>query len=542
MVGYNRGMDPEAMRAGVRAGTIENVMFPKDPLKNLPKIIETLESYYPFSKDQFIFGPFCQITWCVPTLIKLNIGLLIELPDPVRIAIIGTLHAKLPKEDAAIISLNAAFLGLIDFNAKMLSFDASIYDSYLGYGKLKFSIEGDIIFRLSWGKRKAFVYSMGGFHPAYKVPTDLAIPSKIKRMTITIWKDNPKLVLTHYFAITSNTVQFGGALDFLYKKWGFSVEGGLWLDTLFQFSPFMFIVDIGAKLAVKRGSTNICSVGLGMTLSGPNPWHAKGYAKFSIWIVSFKVTFDKTFGDKHEIPLEESTVLPQFFDALEDRANWKGTSLEKSTGGILISIYSSDAEIPVVDSCGYVEVNQEVIPLDYDINRFGTTIPRDVQKVRVTDVWIGKTVASPTLVSESFDDSMTYVMTDFAKSQFTAMAEDEKLTAPSYEPFKSGVKIRDNDQRDEYRGVETSYTLNYEQIICDDPDVSGTAEGRGLRQFSQNLSKLTAAGSVSRSSASLKRKKLRTTKATSRSSMLPGTEKRVSWEKNMMEAVARGVK
>jgi hypothetical protein len=41
----------------------------------------------------------------------------------------------------------------------MLSFDASIYDSYLGYEDFKLSLEGDIAFRICWGAQPDFVTS-----------------------------------------------------------------------------------------------------------------------------------------------------------------------------------------------------------------------------------------------------------------------------------------------------------------------------------------------------------------------------------------------
>ena len=61
--------------------------------------------------------------------------------------------------------MKVAFLGLLDIEKGLLSFDASIYDSFLGYGDWKFSLEGDIAMRLSFGARKDFVNSVGGFHP-----------------------------------------------------------------------------------------------------------------------------------------------------------------------------------------------------------------------------------------------------------------------------------------------------------------------------------------------------------------------------------------
>src|SRR4030095_8498538 len=205
---------------------------------------------------------------------------------------LGVLKIVLPTEEAAILQLQVNFVGIIDFDNGYLSFDASIYNSHI----LAFTLEGDMALRLNWGHSKGFLMSVGGFHPAFKPPQELNVPS-MKRLTLTILSGNPNLVLTSYFAITSNTVQFGAKIDFRFEVSEFSVVGYLAFDVLFQFSPFKFICNVSAGLEVKMGSSTLFSIHLDFELSGPTPWNAHATESFSILFFEIKVHFNVTWGD-----------------------------------------------------------------------------------------------------------------------------------------------------------------------------------------------------------------------------------------------------
>ena len=212
-----------------------------------------------------MIGFMAKITWGVPALISIEFGLVIEFTNPVRIAILGVLKIALPTEEAAILQLQVNFVGIIDFEKGYLSFDASLYNSRI----LTFTLEGDMALRLNWGSSKGFLMSVGGFHPAFKPPQELNVPN-LKRLTLTILSGNPNLVLTSYFAITSNTVQFGAKIDFRFKSGSLSVVGYLQFDVLFQFSPFRFVCNISAGLGVKAGSSTLFSIKLDFDYQDPH--------------------------------------------------------------------------------------------------------------------------------------------------------------------------------------------------------------------------------------------------------------------------------
>src|SRR5690606_21552011 len=172
LLGLHRTSNPDVLRAGIRYNTLDHILFPKNIVENANTIISNLGQAFPARKDQFMLGPMAKIGWGTPTLLTIDIGIIIELPDPVRLIILGILRAQLPSEQNAILKLQVNFLGIIDFKENYLSFDATLYDSKI----LTFGLFGDMALRLNWGGRPNFLLSVGGFHPSY-TPPPLNLPS-----------------------------------------------------------------------------------------------------------------------------------------------------------------------------------------------------------------------------------------------------------------------------------------------------------------------------------------------------------------------------
>jgi len=430
ILGIHRSINVDALRDGVRNNAIDQIMFPEDVVNNITAIIQSITQIFPPKKDQFIIGLMARITWGIPALITVDFGLIVEFANPTRIAILGVVKIVLPTEEAAVLRLQVNFVGIIDFEKGMLSFDASLYNSRI----LTFTLEGDMALRLGWGQTKAFVLSIGGFHPAFKPPTDLHLPS-LKRLTLTILADNPKLVLTCYFAVTSNTIQFGARLDLLFSMSEFKIVGYLYFDVLFQFSPFMFIAAIGAGLAVKMGSTTLFTITLDFQLSGPTPWHAKGTASFSILFFTIKVRFDEEWGDKNSIELPTIAVLPKAMEALSLDSNWAAELPANRSGLVSIKDIEQEPGKVVMQPYGSFRVSQTVVPIAQLLEKFGENKPADIQKVDITKVKIG-----------NLDVTQEYPTEAFAPVMFKNMEDKDKLSVPSYEQMKSGIRITETNK------------------------------------------------------------------------------------------------
>ena len=430
MLGINRTINVEALRDGVKNNAIDHIMFPEDIINNITTIIQQITTIFPPKKDQFIIGLMARITWGVPALVTIDFGLMIEFASPTRLAILGVLKIALPTEEAAVLQLQVNFVGIIDFDKGFLTFDASLYNSRI----LTFTLEGDMALRLGWGETKGFLLSVGGFHPSFKPPAELKVPS-LKRLTLTILADNPRLVLTCYFAVTSNTVQFGAKIDFRFSISEFKVIGYLYFDVLFQFSPFHFIAGIGAGLEVKMGDTTLFSISLDFELSGPTPWHAKGTASFSILFFTIKVHFDEEWGDKSSIELPKIAVLPKAMEALQLDSNWTTElPLNRSTLVTVRDIKAAPGVI-VLQPFGSFKVTQTVMPIAQVLEKFGENQPADIKKVDITQVKIGNKIVK-----------QEYPVESFAPAMFKKLEEKQKLSAPSYENMKSGVKVTETDE------------------------------------------------------------------------------------------------
>src|SRR5690606_13138039 len=115
-----------------------------------------------------------------------------------------------------------------------------------------------------------FLLSVGGFHPSY-TPPPLNLPS-MQRLTIVLADEkNLKISVESYFAVTSNSAQFGARVYAMAKAWKISAEGELWFNVLFQFSPFYFAADMGVKFAIKMGNKTIIGIYVALMLEGPDP-------------------------------------------------------------------------------------------------------------------------------------------------------------------------------------------------------------------------------------------------------------------------------
>ncbi|MFC5412203.1 DUF6603 domain-containing protein [Larkinella bovis] len=480
ILGIHRSINVDALRDGVRNNSIDHIMFPEDVVNNITSIIQSITQIFPPKQDQFIIGLMARITWGIPALITVDFGLVIEFANPTRIAILGVVKIVLPTEEAAILRLQVNFVGIIDFEKGMLSFDASLYNSRI----LTFTLEGDMALRLGWGQTKAFVLSIGGFHPAFKPPTELHLPS-MKRLTLTILADNPKLVLTCYFAVTSNTIQFGARLDLLFSLSAFKIVGYLYFDVLFQFSPFMFIAAIGAGLAVKMGSTTLFSITLDFQLSGPTPWRAKGTASFSILFFTIKVRFDVEWGDKSSIELPTIAVLPKALEALSLDTNWTAELPPNRPSLVSIKDIPQEPGKVILQPFGSFTVSQTVVPIAQVLEKFGENKPADIQKVDITKVKIG-----------DLNVAQEYPTEAFAPAMFKNLEDKDKLSSPSYEQMKSGVRITETNK------IQVNFRANrkveYEVKVSDfDP----TPEPAPRSFFNKDIFKLMAKGGAIGSSA-----------------------------------------
>ena len=403
------------------------------------------------------------IGWGTPTLIAIELGVLIELPSPVRLVLLGQVTVAIPAKELAIIDIHVDVLGVLDFEGQRISVDASLHDSSVA----GFPVIGDLAFRLSWGDAPSFALSVGGLNPAFQPPP--GFPA-LKRVTVSLgFDDNPRISVQGYLAVTSNTLQFGALAQVYAASGGFNVKGWLGFDALFVFSPFSFSVDYSAGMSLCHGSSTIAGVQVQGTLSGPKPWHIQGKACISVLFFDICVPFDAMFGDSTPNPLPTADPWPPLRDALQNPQSWSAV-LPPQVSRVVSLLPPVDPNLVLLDPVGGAEVRERVVPLDRPIAKFGEATPVGPDGWVVSGVTIGTNDAPPWVPTTDY----------FARAQFEQLTDAEKVSIPSFERMDAGVALSSDAVR---AGPAMSTALTYETLIIDSP-----WSGRRLPDYHLTLS------------------------------------------------------
>jgi hypothetical protein len=458
--GVNRTMNTDALHAGFRAHTLNSVLFPPDPIANAPQIISNIENFFPPAEGRYLFGPMLELGWGTPTLITLAVGVILEVPDPVRLALLGLIDAGLPSTEAALIELHIDVLGILDFGLKTLSIDGSLYDSRV----LIFSLAGDLALRLSWGDNPNFLFSLGGFNPHFNT-TGLDVP-KMHRLTVSIGDgDNPRISANSYFAITSNSLQFGSNVEAYASAAGFTIHGWLGFDVLIIYSPFSFEFDFSAGFDVSFEGASLCGLRVDGTFAGPRPWHLHGTATIDILFFSVSASLDLTWGDSTPAILPQKPVLPDLLPAFQDPRNWSTALPDNTTQAVTLSTPKPDDKTLRVHPMGTLSVRENVVPLDLQITRYGNATPSDGNFFSISDVQID----GHGEIKQNFQDY-------FAAGQFLTLSDADKVSRPSFERYDAGITIGSTEI---LSGADSPKTVFYEERYIDEP----TGFSRFARRF-----------------------------------------------------------
>jgi len=422
LLGVNRTMLFSAVMDGVRSGAIDSIMFPQDVIANAPRIISDLRAIFPPHEGTFLVGPMAKLGWGEPTLVSLSLGIVIEIP-PGDIALLGVLRVALPADELALLVLQVNFAGALEFSKSRLYFFASLFDSHL----LFITIQGEMGLLFAWGDDANFVVSVGGFHPQF-TPPPLPFPTPQRIQIDVINESFARIRCDGYFAVTTNTVQFGAHADMYFGFSALSVQGHTGLDALIQFSPFHFIVEISTSFSVQVFGVGVFGIDIDLSLEGPTPWHAHGTASISILFFSIGVNVDLTFGDARDTTLPPVAVMPIVSGELGKRSNWKAQL--PSGSNLLVSLRKLDpAESDLVlHPVGMLQVSQRRVPLDLKLDKLGSQKPSDANEFQLA-------------VSSAGLAKTRNLQEPFAPAQFRDSDDATKLSEPAYSPQDSGIEL-----------------------------------------------------------------------------------------------------
>ena len=148
MVGVNRTFDEEVLRQGLKNGTLATLLFPRDPVGNAPTLIRNLDRAFPARRGSYLLGLLAKIGWLTPTLILMDLALILEFGSRTRLLALGRISAQLPSPDNDLVRLNLEAMGVIDFDDGTAAIDAVLVDSRLAH---KFPITGSAALRAGFG-------------------------------------------------------------------------------------------------------------------------------------------------------------------------------------------------------------------------------------------------------------------------------------------------------------------------------------------------------------------------------------------------------
>jgi hypothetical protein len=452
-LGINRTMDTGVLTTGIHSGALESLLFPPDPVAHATEVISNLRAAFPVAEGRFIFGPMAKIGWGA-SIITLELGILLELPMPIRLVLLGRLQMALPEAEDAVVNLQLDVLGIIDFGTGDISIDATLFDSRV----VDFPITGDMAVRANVGSRPDFALAAGGFHPRFTPPPNF--PPKMQRLGITIASgDNPRLILGCYFALTTNTAQVGASIDAyagfdLGALGTFSAGASLTFDALFHFVPFSMEAVLDGMASVKHNGDDLCSAKIHLEFTGPTPWHAVGQATIEFW-GSHDLHVELTVGADAPEPAPAPANPGSLLIAEIGLPRTWGTVAPDSDHS-LVTVRDVGAGGPViVHPLGQLSVHQRVVPLGVQIQRIGSSpvpggVTLQISSVSVTGV--------ATSGLSSLDD-------DFAPAQFFDLSDDDKLSRPAFESLGAGVRV---ETAGFARGGSHDAELAYETVVVDD--------------------------------------------------------------------------
>jgi hypothetical protein len=454
IVGINRSVALDALETAVWKGTAKNLLFPSAPITNAATILGTLDTLFPAAPGRYLFGPTGRITWGEPAIVTGNIGLVMELPEPIRIALFGNVVAQFPLKNPIVV-LQVSFAGGVDFGSERLFFDASLLGSRIE----RYPISGDMSLRSSLSSPKNLALAVGGFNPHFQPPA--GFPT-LSRLALDISDGPLHLHLAAYLAITTNTFQIGAAIDLKAHVCDCDLAGHFAFDALFVKNPFSFEIDIDASASIAFEGQTFAGIHVSGSLAGPAPWHAKGSASISLLFFSVGVDFDHSWGSPPPPTLPPvdpwTTALAP---ALAEPASWKCV-LPLGVQPVVTLAPATGGGPTLLDPAGEIILDQKAVPLNQPIDCFADTALATPLRFDLAALSVNGT---------ALDVADWITVTDeFAPAQFSIMTDDEKLSAESFVSLVSGMAIGGSAAS---VGTSVSASPTYDQIILDSTRQAG---------------------------------------------------------------------
>ncbi|WP_412544410.1 DUF6603 domain-containing protein [Longispora sp. K20-0274] len=366
IVGVHRRSDSDALGAAVRTGTAGDALFATRPPASPLALVATLDRLFPANRGTHLVGPSLGLAWLSSGeqghLLGLDVAVVVQIPTG-KVIVVGVARASVPGLPQ-VLNLRMDLLGIVDPVERTVSVDASLVDSHvLGI----FEVYGDAAMRLSWGTTGYAVVTVGGFYPGYD-PEPARLPA-LRQVGLSL--DSPVSLIDiraeGYFAVTTNTLQFGGRLEIGFDK-GIEAHGFVQVDALIQFRPFHFRAKFSAGFRVGVAGHTFASVGLDGSISGPGPITIDG--SLSIRVFLFKISWHESFtighGPADTLPTPPD-LLPVVKAELDQPSNTHAGS--GADPDVVLRPRPGRATVAAVPPTGTLVVSQRRVPLGVLVER-----------------------------------------------------------------------------------------------------------------------------------------------------------------------------
>jgi hypothetical protein len=417
VLGVNRRVDLDALRAGVQDGSAAQLLFPTDPVAAFPQLEGLLRRAFPESAGSVFTGPMFELTWG-GGLVRVAVAVIVELPDPVRLTILGRLRCVLPAEHP-LVDLRAFVVGTFDPSVPETTLLASLQAASVG----GVTIDGDLFVLVRGGSAAAFVFSVGGLHPRFPAPR--GVPA-LRRVHVPLF---PVVRLEGYFALTSNSVQFGARAELAATIADCGVHGHFAFDALFVWAPrFHLEARVSASVAVEVFGADLIGIALEIDLSGPGPWHARVSGRIETFLFDIPLDLEITSGTPGPViePLAPAVIRDRLRAVLSDAHAWTAGPPADTAG---VQVITPPAGAQAVHPSASLEVRQREVPLGLRIDRFDEH-PVAPQTWRLVRARIGAVEVDAGRLPRRQEL--------FAAGRYQQLAEDQQLARPAFEPHEAG--------------------------------------------------------------------------------------------------------
>lgn len=440
ILAVERRVAVDPLRAGIKDGTAEQILFPENPIDAATTILEKVRNIFPPQEGAFAVGPIGELGWGGEAgFVVAKVGVVLSLPDPLLI-LLGSIKVGVPsaKVKPRIVDLQAEVYG--EFTPDYLLFIVGLVNSKVA----SISITGDIGLYIQWSGQGDFALSVGGFFPGYEPPKAL---KGLRRITIDMspasWLS---LRAEGYFATTTNSLQFGAGVHFDAKLGPVRGKAWLTLDALFRWSPrFYFEVRITAGLSIAAFGFDLFGVEFRGTLIGTAPWTIEGYASVSVlwWDIEFDLgPFTWGEEDKSSLP----TVSPRALvaEALSDNEAWIPQIPDSADR--MVHLLPDTTTPLLVHPLGGLEVKQLKVPLETTLERVGTA--------KVSESRINLGAPSVSGVSASV---VSHSSERFSPGQFLKLSDEQQISRPAFETMPAGMRVAATESHSFGPSVSTAY-------------------------------------------------------------------------------------